>query len=387
MGGGRALVLNATSRQSLVAIRCLGRRAIAVTAGSGRRASAGGLSKYADRQLFHPDPRTEPESFVDTLERELRASDYGAVLASDGATVKALVEHRQRLGEHVGLPYPPPGTLAAGLDKALTVEVAREVGVPHPTTIAPDGLDRETVASRLSYPVVLKPRRSHGRNGVEICDSFGDLKGAYARVTERYGPALIQEFVPHGGERGVYAVYDYESNLRAATVQARVRSNPPEGGASTLRRTVADPGLLARADELLSALDWQGPAMVEFRIDARDGEAKLMEINPRLWGSLALSVAAGVDFPYLLYQLGTDGRCDIISTYRASVYARRALGELGYVLNHAEKTVAVREVLGRPDGPCSFDVLSLDDPLAAVSYALHETGTFTRRALSGSGAA
>lgn len=380
-------MLNASARQSLVAIRCLGRRGIPVTAGSPGRANAGGASKYADRRLTHPDPRTEPESFVATLERELRAGEYGAVLASDGATVATLVEHRERLGEHAGLPYPPAGTLAAGLDKGLTIEAAREVGLPHPTTIATDELDREAVESTLSYPVVLKPRRSHGRNGVAICDSFAELQRAYDRVTDRYGQPLIQEFVPNDGERGIYAVYDFGSNLRAATVQERVRSNPPEGGASTLRRTVADPDLLARASDLLSALGWQGPAMVEYRIDARDGEPKIMEINPRLWGSLALSVAAGVDVPYLLYQLGTEGRCDGVPTYRVGVYARRWLGELGYVFNHSEKGTAVGEVLRPPDGPCSFDVLSLDDPLPAIPYALGEMRGFARHALSGPGAA
>jgi predicted ATP-grasp superfamily ATP-dependent carboligase len=43
--------------------------------------------------------------------------------------------------------------------------------------------------------------------------------------------------------------------------------------------------------------------MVEFRYDPRDGLPKLMEINPRFWGSLPLAVYAGVDFPYLIFQL------------------------------------------------------------------------------------
>ena len=40
--------------------------------------------------------------------------------------------------------------------------------------------------------------------------------------------------------------------------------------------------------------------MVEFKLDARDGVAKLMEINGRFWGSLQLAVDAGVDFPAIL---------------------------------------------------------------------------------------
>ena len=41
---------------------------------------------------------------------------------------------------------------------------------------------------------------------------------------------------------------------------------------------------------------------IEFRIDSRDGVPKIMEVNPRFWGSLQLSILSGVDFPYLLYK-------------------------------------------------------------------------------------
>ncbi len=45
------------------------------------------------------------------------------------------------------------------------------------------------------------------------------------------------------------------------------------------------------------ALDWTGVAMVEFKLDARDGVAKLMEINGRFWGSLQLADRRGRRFP------------------------------------------------------------------------------------------
>jgi hypothetical protein len=48
---------------------------------------------------------------------------------------------------------------------------------------------------------------------------------------------------------------------------------------------------------MLDALNWHGVAMVEFRRDDRDGEYKLMEVNPKFWGSLDLALAAGADFP------------------------------------------------------------------------------------------
>lgn len=374
---GHALVLNAGKIQSLVAIRRLGHRGISVTAGACHRPTPGGFSKHADRRFIHPVPRKRPEAFVAALVDEVRTGEYDAVLLSDDDTAAAVVENRDRLADHVGLPYPPYETLRVALDKYQTMEAAREAGVAHPKTFALDDLDRERIEANLSYPVVLKPRQSAGRHGVTVCDSFTDLEEAYTRVRDDHGPVIVQEYIPNGGEAGVYAMYDFDSNRRAVTVQERVRSAPAEGGSSSCRRTIADDELLSRADELLSALDWQGVAMVEFRTDPRDGEPKVLEINPRLWGSLALSVAAGVDFPYLLYQLGSEGRCDEVPTYRNDVYARQLKGELVHVSTRPDKLAAAREVLQSTPGPARFDVPSRDDPLPIAGHLAAEILSLT----------
>ena len=61
-----------------------------------------------------------------------------------------------------------------------------------------------------------------------------------------------------------------------------------------------DPALLEQSAALLHSFDWQGVAMVEYKIDARTGKTYLMEINGRMWGSIQLAIDAGVDFPLLL---------------------------------------------------------------------------------------
>lgn len=83
----------------------------------------------------------------------------------------------------------------------------------------------------------------------------------------------------------------------------RVHEYPLSGGASSYRRSIVPPtNMLNDAERLLTALKWHGVAMVEFKMDTK-GQYWLMEINPRLWGSLALSIDAGVDFPAGLLQI------------------------------------------------------------------------------------
>ena len=372
MTAGRVLVFDAERRQALVAIRNLGRHGIDVTAASTQRTSAGALSKYADRRVHHPDPERRTRGFLDAIDHELDSREYDMLLPMADPTVIPIVEHRERFESRAAIPFLPYEKLQVGLDKKRTIEAARDAGVPHPKTLAPTELDIETVKAELEFPVVMKPRWGAGRLGVSVCDSPEALEAAYDRTRERRGPVLIQEYIPFGGERGVYTLYDWDAELAGVTVQQRLRTNPPEGGTSTLRETVADPELVSVADDFLSSLGWQGAAMVEFRIDSRDGEAKLMEINPRLWGSLALSVFAGVEFPYLLYQLSVDGTCERSLDYDVGVQARRLLGDVVHVLGREDRAAAVREFLRPADVPRCYDVLSTDDPVAAAGYVFRE---------------
>lgn len=366
----RVLVLDANARHALVAIRSLGRYGVRVTAGAEKRLSAGGLSTYVDRRLQYPSPVTESEAFVDAVARELRERDYDLLLPVHDATVIPVSKHRSRLAAHANVPYQPYEELRVGLDKLRTVEAARNAGIPHPTTVAPDELDLRAVESDLSYPVVVKPRRGSQRAGVTVCESPRELERAVTDARNRHGPVILQEFVPNGGEYGVYAVYDWNERRRGVTVQRRLRSNPPEGGPSTFRETVDRPELVRIADDLLSSVGWRGAAMVEFRVDERTGRPKLLEINPRLWGSLALTVHAGVDVPVLLYQLLVDGECETRTDYDVGARAQWLFGDVLHLLAREDRGVATREVLESAASGPRYDVLSASDPLPAVAYGL-----------------
>ena len=235
----RVLVCNAHARHALAAVRSLGRAGHRITAASAARANAGGWSRYADRRLHHPHPVRNPAGFLDTLEPELRCRDYDLLLPVNGRTVETVVGARARFDPLAGLPFLPPDRLAVGLDERRTVRAARRVGTTHPETLLPAEVTPGAVDG-LGYPVVVKPCRGSGRDGVVVCESRAAFERTYDRVWSTHGPALVRSFVPRRDERGVYTVYD-EGELVALTVQRRIRFAPPVGGASTYRKTVRDP--------------------------------------------------------------------------------------------------------------------------------------------------
>ena len=374
-------MLNAERRQGLAAIRSLGQQGISVTAMSERRLTAGGLSKHAARSMRYPNPRDHEGAFLDVLLDELRRREYDLLLAGNNQTVLPVVEHRDRLEPYVTIPHPARATLMCGLDKGKTMAAAQEAGIPHPTTLTSNKLDVDAVASALDYPVVLKPRTAAGRRGVSVCNSAAELERVYEPTRRRHGPLLIQEFIPNGGECGVYTLYDCDSERKAHAVQRRLRTIPPEGGLGTYRETIENPELVSLADEFLSALEWTGVAHVEFRLDPRDGKPKLIEINPHFWHSLPHAIAADVDFPYLLYQLAVEGSCETVEEYRTGMRSQWLVGELAHVLASENALESGREVLWTAVTTRNYDIASASDPLAMVGDLLSVGYKFVQRRL------
>lgn len=376
---GSVLVLDGNLTHGIVTIRCLGSQGIPVTVGSSSRWCVGKFSKYADRHFTYPAPEDSREGFLRAIENELESGQYDMLLPIHEDTVETVVKHRSRFEEYTTVPFPPYEQLRIGTNKRRTVEATRKFGIPHPKTLLPDEANLHTIEETIGYPVVAKAQRGEGRNNVAVCDSREELKRTYRDLRRNYGPVLFQEFIPNGGERGVYTLYGNSGELTALTVQQRLRTNPPSGGSSTYRETVSDPELVAIADELLTGIGWSGLAMVEFRIDARTGDPQLIEINPRLWGSLALSVYAGVNFPLLLYQIATGDDPEPVLEYRTDVQARNLFTDAKQVFYRENKLQALREFLTPTPKSCCYDLISKDDPLPILGQVIYWTALLLSR--------
>jgi predicted ATP-grasp superfamily ATP-dependent carboligase len=151
--------------------------------------------------------------------------------------------------------------------------------------------------------MIVKPRRSSGSRGVVKVATSTELRGKVNDITPRFGPVIIQEALPASGAPLGVGLIARQGTVLNAYAYRRLREFPVSGGPSTLRETIDAPELISHAERLMRALDWTGVAMVEFKIDERDGVPRLLEINPRFWGSLELASVAGLNFPLMLYQV------------------------------------------------------------------------------------
>ena len=120
------------------------------------------------------------------------------------------------------------------------------------------------------------------------------------------------------------------------------------------------------ARRVLAALRFDGLVEIEFKRDPRDGELKLLDINPRVWGWHTLGRRAGVDFPYLLWRM-VGGETISELQGRPGVRWVRALTDVPQAIGAIRAgRLSILEYLWSLRGPIEFAVLAADDPLPAL---------------------
>lgn len=368
----KVLVTDSQMRSSLAVIRSLGRKGLHVIAGEETRFATGSFSKYCKGRLVYPSPVKREKQFAEFLIKSVRETEYDAIFPVADPCLKPIIDNEEELSKYTTIALPPRRIFMRGYDKGETLKFAIANDIPCPKTYFIEELEEiYRLEGKLEYPSVIKPRISSGKRGVKICESFEDIINNYKIVQPRYGKIIIQEFIPNGGEFGVYTLLNPNSELRALSVQRRVRSYPVSGGPSTFRETFKN-RISEKAVEysitLLKAMNWAGVAMVEFRIDARNGIPRLMEINPRFWGSLQLSILGGVDFPYLLYKMIIDEDIEPVLDYKEGVGCRWLLpGDILWFLSAPNK---LRNIPTFLDTSVPDDIISFEDFGPTLGFTL-----------------
>ena len=379
------LVTDASGNHALAVVRSLGRRGLRIIAADGRRCGQAGFSRFCAARAVYPSPEHGIDAFLGGLCRVLDAFRPELLMPMTEQTILAMTAGRGEIESRVRLaPLPSPQALRVAFDKQATIGLAATLGIAVPRTVVlRDPSDVAALPSRLSYPAVIKPRRSEcltadGRvvpgGAPEYCFRAADLEAAYLSVHRRSPLPLIQEFIPGEGY-GISTLYDH-GRLRALFAHRRLRMIRPTGSGSSLRESVTPPpDMVAAARALLEALQWHGVAMVEFKRDARDGVPRLMEINGRFWNSLPLAIASGVDFPFLLYTLARDGACAPCFEYRIGVRGRWLAGDVkhlaqvlrgrpaGWTDRYPSRLGTVLEFLKPGGRDLHYDDLWLSDPV------------------------
>jgi len=241
-------------------------------------------------------------------------------------------------------------------DKEKTVKLAEELGVPVPETVVIKSYEDE-----FSYPVIVKPAKSSGSRGRAILRNREDAERILPGLLKEYKKLLVQRLIEKKETVGT-EVLMREGEIFALFQHRRIREYPVDGGPSTLRVSVKEKKTRNMTIELLKSVEYTGVAMAEFGVDFK-GNPWLFEVNPRWWGSLALAIKAGVDFPKIYYNLVKFGESEKILDYRENVYCKFLLfGDVLHFISKRDFVGFFRSLFETRN----FDILSIKDPLPSI---------------------
>jgi protein-tyrosine-phosphatase/predicted ATP-grasp superfamily ATP-dependent carboligase len=315
----RVLVLDADSAAGLETVQSLGRNGCAVHTASLRPEYSRHRSHFIESPFHFAGSE---DGGIHELVHLFQTHNYDLVVPTTEVALLTMLEPEIPDDMYRRAVLPPRPSVQTALDKQAVWDLAQRLGVRVPSG---DLVSLESPPPEI-FPVVLKPVFSKlSTSGVvrefhvTIASDLNQWRSALASTYQGI-PVQQQQYVTGKGF-GVEMLFEHGAP-RWAFLHERVHELPLTGGGSSYRVSHAlRDDLVESATRLLAALDWHGVAMVEFKITAH-GEAYLMEINPRLWGSLALAIDCGVNFPVGLLCLGTGQPLPPQPKYRVGYYTR-----------------------------------------------------------------
>jgi predicted ATP-grasp superfamily ATP-dependent carboligase len=248
------------------------------------------------------DPVCEPLAFARSVVEAVQAHGIRAVLPGTEAAQVALSTYGESIaasGVRVGTGS--PRLVERTGSKLLLRALARMAGLSTPPTRTVDARSVASAVQAFGYPLVVKPFRSRVRDEdgtsrtlhVRRANSAADLAEVLGEFREY--SFVVQPFV--SGELYAVCGLAWEGRVVHAVHQVAERITPEPCGGSAFAQTVpTDAALGEKVGRLVAETGWSGIFQVQI-LRASDGTDYVIDVNPRIYGTLALAVAAGANLP------------------------------------------------------------------------------------------
>jgi predicted ATP-grasp superfamily ATP-dependent carboligase len=186
-------------------------------------------------------------------------------------------------------------------------------GIPCPKSIS----EKDFKLKKIDFPIIVKPKNGSGSKGISFVHNEQQLN----EINIDFERDFIQELLPNA--KNVEAGFYFCQNGKIISFYShkRIRTYPELGGVSVFSEFLLDEKIKKSGIEIIKKFNWSGLIMIEYIFDKRDKQYKLIEINPRLWGSILLSEFSGANFlkSYVNYSLNIE---DIKTDYKDKAYIR-----------------------------------------------------------------
>jgi len=331
----RVLLLDGHTIQALPFLEAFNKLKVKVTIFCETRISYGYFSRYKKKSVICPQIKNNEKGYLSFLTSYLAVHPQDLIIPLFNDTAEFTSKYKyeiEALGCKVEIPHWE--IFIKVHNKESLMGICKELNIPHPRTANPDKIGYKKAIEYIGgYPCLIKPNLSAGAKGIKILHNKNDFDINYPVIVSLFGESTLQEFIPQSGKQLKVQIYRTESGkIIASSCYEKCRYYPIDGGTSTCNKTVNRPDLVERYKMILDYTNWVGIADFDCIEDPRNGEILLMEINPRVPGTIKASFLAGIDiakimichsmnFPYERYE------------YRENIYMRNLATEIVWFLS------------------------------------------------------
>ncbi|MCC8051276.1 MAG: ATP-grasp domain-containing protein [Clostridiales bacterium] len=336
--GIRVLLIEGRARQIMPLMKSLHAFGCHITTYNSTKLDMGYASRYPDKKLLRYCDAKDEEGTYKAIRKELMTKLYDLVIPLNDFVAIILSKHKEELKNYVSIAVNDWDVFQYASDKLKTMKICMENDIPCPQTYIADEALGNLSAMNLTYPVCIKPRTGFSAVGFRKIDKPEEIASIVKASVEKYGPCLIQEYIPQTDLQYKAELFvDRQGEIKSACVFAKVRWYPLEGGSSTLNVTVHRPDIVESCGQLLKALNWRGYADIDLIQDPRDNTAKVMEINPRITGSVKICYVAGVNFTEQILQDYLGEEVTTYMEYPEGQYLRYLLTDILWFLKSKDR--------------------------------------------------
>jgi len=260
-------------------------------------------SRYVQAFYILPDLKTGMHHFYEAFQKLIAANNYWLVLPINDMAVEFLFHYKDQLEKNIIVGgINSQSAIKYSRDKYELWKICRELKMHVPSTMLVSSLgDFDKIKQDLHFPVIAKPVSSKKIHENKIYSyTVKRLKTQNAVeefIRERITviPILLQE--PVEGFGIGFNFLARNGDVIAFYMHERIHE-PTGGGESSYRKTLIDDRyhVVEQSKELIRKIGWHGVGMIEFKV--HEGNAYIMELNGRFWGSIELGLFAGMELPY-----------------------------------------------------------------------------------------
>jgi predicted ATP-grasp superfamily ATP-dependent carboligase len=293
----RVLLTDGQERATLAAARCLHGAGYTVAVAGYERGCLTHVSRSCDERLLLPSPARAPREFAEALPAVVAGGRYDVLVPGSDAALRAIVAGRARLEPQTRIGLPDQEVVERTFDRLAVASAAAEAGLEGPPMVLCRSPEHaRQVGRELGFPLAVKTRWPVVGSSASVAKVKSRIvtdEGQLLAAVPDFGADCLMQALVLGPEISCGGVMT-NAGLLGLVVSRYVRTWPVRAGDVSFSTTISPPeGLTERVQDMMRGLGWTGIFELEL-IRVADGAFAAIDLNPRVYGSLALSTAAGV---------------------------------------------------------------------------------------------